>query len=242
MNDAPKDKQSPEKDADFRRESHDENVGAIHAPIMRELAEPRDGYQHIPMWLIFIFFGLLAWGGWYLGTYSGGWDSMVYDESPSRQFGGEQQQTKQIDPVTLGKRVYTSCATCHQADGKGVQGNYPPLDGSGWVTGNPDTLIRLVLHGLEGPIEVKGELYDNVMPGWHDTLNNEQIAGVLTYIRQAWGNDAPAVESERVAEVRDRHSGRTAPWTADELMKLEGQSPTPAAAPATTPTQTQVTE
>lgn len=206
----------------FVGESDRTDVRYIHAPIMRELAEPRDGYEPIPLWLVFFFMGLMAWGGWYLGTYNGGWRSDVYDHDPAARLAAAGGEPEQVDPVKLGRRLYTSCRACHQSDGQGLAGNYPPLVGSERVLGPPESLARILLHGLEGPIVVKGESYNNVMPGWGQQYDDEQIAAILTYIRQEWGNSAPAVEPETVARVRERHSGRSAPWSDSELDEAEG--------------------
>src|SRR5690606_29517374 len=105
-------------------------------------------------------------------------------------------------PVS-GEQVYAVCAACHQQNGQGMAGSWPPLVGSEWLLNNPEVPIRIVLHGLEGPITVKGQAYDNIMQAWADQLNDEQIAAVLTYARSSWGNNAPAVTAEQVAAVRE---------------------------------------
>lgn len=101
-----------------------------------------------------------------------------------------------------GEQIYiTYCATCHQQDGKGASGRYPPLAGTDWVTGDKERLARLVLTGLEGPMEVNGKNYNAVMPQ-HSFLSDREASEVLTYIRQNFGNDASAVTEEEVANVR----------------------------------------
>jgi mono/diheme cytochrome c family protein len=121
----------------------------------------------------------------------------------------------------LGKRVYNTCMSCHQQDGRGVEGNYPPLDGSRWVNGSPDRLAALVLHGLEGPVEIDGVTYDNVMPAWNH-LSDQQIAAVLTFIRSSWSNQAGAVSPELVSAVREATADRRSSFTAAELEEFEG--------------------
>jgi len=116
-----------------------------------------------------------------------------------------------------GSAVYSrTCIACHGPDGKGVPGAFPPLDGVDWVTGDPSVPIRVILHGLQGPIEVAGAKYENIMPP-HVDLNDEEIADVLSYVRQSWQNDAASVTPEQVKENRTKFSSRTAPWTAAEL-------------------------
>jgi mono/diheme cytochrome c family protein len=102
----------------------------------------------------------------------------------------------------LGKDLYEKyCLSCHQADGNGVRGMFPPLAGNKTITGEADTLIRIVLHGLEGPIEVNGATYNQVMPA-QDYLKDAEIAAILTYIRSSWGNNSAAVATEDVAKER----------------------------------------
>jgi mono/diheme cytochrome c family protein len=119
-----------------------------------------------------------------------------------------------------GAEVYNSCAACHQPNGQGMPGSWPPLAGSEWLLNNPEVPIRIVLHGLHGPITVKGQSYNNVMQAWGETFSDEQIAAVLTYARSNWGNNAPAITAEQVAAVREATKDRTEMWTAEELQGL----------------------
>lgn len=96
-------------------------------------------------------------------------------------------------------RIY--CGTCHQMNGKGAPGRFPPLAETDWVTGDKERLIHIVLHGMEGAINVNGELYNAAMPQ-HGYLTDEKIAEVLTYIRSNFGNAASAVTPQEVARVR----------------------------------------
>ncbi len=103
-------------------------------------------------------------------------------------------------PTSDGKAVFaTYCAGCHQATGVGG-GPFPPLAGNPAVTG-ADTagLIATVLNGRSGPMQANGRTYGGVMPAWRGTLTNAEIAAVLSYIRSAWGNDAPIVTAEQVS-------------------------------------------
>ena len=120
-----------------------------------------------------------------------------------------------------GKTVYaTTCAACHQATGLGVEGTYPPLAGSEWVTGDEAKLIRIILNGLTGPVEVAGETYSGAMPPWGGVLKDADIAAVTTYLRSAFGNKAAPVTQSTVASIRAATKTRTAPWTAAELASV----------------------
>ena len=128
--------------------------------------------------------------------------------------------TRATQPPT-GQQVYTAtCAACHQPDGTGNGETYPPLAAGEWVIGDQSRLVRVVLHGLTGPIDVEGESYSGVMPPWGPTLKDAEIAAVATDVRRSWGNKAPPVSAATVARLRSAHGSRTPPWTAAELAQL----------------------
>lgn len=117
-----------------------------------------------------------------------------------------------------GQSVYQQyCATCHGTEGQGLGSAFPPLAASGWVTGEAETPIRIVLHGLEGRIQVQGESYDGLMPPFGGRLSDEEIAALLSYVRTRWGNDAGAVSVEAVRRVRQDNAARTQPWTPEAI-------------------------
>lgn len=101
-----------------------------------------------------------------------------------------------------GKAIFTAnCAACHQANGQGG-GPYPPLAANPDVTAADSAgIIQTVLNGRTGPITVNGTQYGGNMPSWRD-LSDDEIAAVLTYVRSAWSNNAPAVSSDQVASAR----------------------------------------
>lgn len=103
-----------------------------------------------------------------------------------------------------GELVYKKyCLACHQDNGSGVPGMYPPLIKTSWVQGDKTRLIGILLNGLEGKIEVNGQVYHTAMPP-HQYLTDQQIADVLTYVRISYGNEADAVLPEEVASARNQ--------------------------------------
>jgi len=119
-----------------------------------------------------------------------------------------------------GKTIYqTLCAACHQPHGFGLDGLAPPLVDSEWVLGKPEVLARIVMHGLAGPVKVSGRTYNLAMPPLPQ-LTDEDVAGVLTYIRREWEHTASAVETKAVTTIRDQDKGRMAMWTEAELKNL----------------------
>lgn len=114
------------------------------------------------------------------------------------------------------------CGTCHQDDGKGLPAaGFPPLDGTKWVTGDHEIMTKMVLHGLVGPIEVKGVKYPGQVPmtQFGGLLNDEEVASVLTFVRNSFGNKAAPVTSAQVKKVRAETQDKVGLWTVEELLK-----------------------
>jgi mono/diheme cytochrome c family protein len=134
------------------------------------------------------------------------------------------EQPARIDlshPVAAGRQIFLEkCAACHGPDGKGLAGKIPALAGAPWVNGPPDRVAALVLDGLSGRQEINGVEYNGVMPAWRSVLTDPEIAAVLTYVRQAWGNHAPPVSTGLVDEIDQRYQARRGFWTAAELKDL----------------------
>lgn len=123
----------------------------------------------------------------------------------------------------------TYCVGCHGSDGGGMKRFAPPLAGSEWVTGNPERLALILLHGIEGAITVKGKVYDTpdilpVMPS-HATLSAQDMANVITYIRNEWGHSSEPVSARTVGMLRLTTQGKVVPWTPEELNAKMAQKP-----------------
>lgn len=205
----------------------DEHMQDVHAQLMREKEEPQEGFSPVPIFLMFIFAALCFWGGVYLVEHSGGyrWDAYSPDFDPN----AGAPKPVEIALFDRGAKVYRNqCAQCHQADGNGVLGVYPPLVASSWVTGHPQVVSRILINGLNGPILVKGSKYNGNMPAFGSSglaLSDKDIAGVITYIRQEWGNSASDVTVATIGEYSDLYAGRSVPWQAADLK--EGLGPVP---------------
>lgn len=119
-----------------------------------------------------------------------------------------------------GQLYETYCGACHAPDGQGATGGqFPPLAGSEWIQGPPDRAIQIVLHGLQGPIEVQGKPFNLMMPPQGAVLPDDQIAAILTHVRSSWGNEETKVTPQMVATARAATAKRTAPWTAPEILE-----------------------
>ena len=117
-----------------------------------------------------------------------------------------------------------ACFGCHSADGAGMPNLGPPLDESEWVAGKPETLVKILLHGLTGPVKVDGETYspNADMPGlgMNPAITDQTIADIATYVRNEWSNKGPAVSATLVKQQREQTKNRAGhSWTAGELAK-----------------------
>ena len=120
-----------------------------------------------------------------------------------------------------GQKLFKSyCAACHQVGGQGVEGRVPPLDGSPWVSGSEDRLIRIVLNGLRGPIEINGQMYNLEMPAFRVLFKDEDIASMLSFTRHRYGMGSPPITASSVARVRHETRKRQGYWTVKELMEI----------------------
>lgn len=126
---------------------------------------------------------------------------------------------EQLALMAQGKKFYGQCGACHGANGAGIAGLAPMLANSPWVLGPPEWLGRIILQGMNGPVEIDGEVWDGLMPphGHMAHLGDSNLAGLMTYLRRAWGNKADPVSEAVVAGIREASSARSNPWTASEL-------------------------
>lgn len=212
----------------------------------------RSGFGLLNSLLLTGSVGLLLWGGIYVGKYSGRFDGNEFSElpygRPAKVVGGGAA----ADPLDAQKKAGLiaygkSCVNCHQADGMGNPAlSIPHLAGSDWVLAEgSNRLIRVVVHGLKGPIKLNGQDFNTsgvgAMNPWLKTADNPagltpaEIADVLTYVRNAWGNKASPVTEEQVKAVIEAEKNRDASesWTYEELMKIPesggGSAPAPTA-------------
>jgi mono/diheme cytochrome c family protein/glucose/arabinose dehydrogenase len=126
----------------------------------------------------------------------------------------------------LGKEIYARegfCSTCHQSDGGGLSASqFPPLRGTPWVTGSPERMIKVVLKGLMGEMEIAGKVYPGQVPmtPYEGMLDDTEVAAVLTYVRNSFGNNASPVSPDLVKKVREEIKDKQGFWNAKELLKI----------------------
>ncbi len=140
-------------------------------------------------------------------TYSGLQDDRIYqiEGGAIQQVPGQappaQVAANTAERIEIGERLYAQiCAACHQPNGKGIPGAFPPLAESDYLMADKERSIRAIVHGLQGKITVNGTEFNGVMPAVN--LTDEQVANVLTYVRNTWGNEGEEVTPQEVAAVR----------------------------------------
>jgi len=190
-------------------------------PMTSDAAEPTAGSATVPVWLFVLLF-LILYGGMVYFDRNGGW----FNEQVYAPYHSVAELTLYQPPtggpdLTRGKAVYENiCGLCHNNDGAGKPNQAPPIVGSEWVLGSPNRMIRIPLVGLSGPLKVKDQQWDLAMPNMGAALSDDDLAAVLTYIRQSWGNKASAITPEQVKAVKAQVGNRTQAWTAAELLAI----------------------
>ncbi|MEN9536905.1 MAG: hypothetical protein RLZZ178_902 [Verrucomicrobiota bacterium] len=124
-----------------------------------------------------------------------------------------------------GKAVYSrTCIACHQPTGMGLPPVFPPLAGSEWVAKDASIAVRNIVNGMQGPITVKGVSYNSMMPPVAG-LSDKDIADVVNYVNNSWGNTGPTVTEEEVKAIKTKYADRKTPWTAAEYEKEAKEAP-----------------
>jgi mono/diheme cytochrome c family protein len=191
-------------------------------PLMSDAAEPKATPAPVPVGLIVLLF-LILYGGMIYFDQRGGWfNPQVYAPYQSLAEVTLYQPPTGGPDLGKGKAVFDNiCALCHGPDGAGKPNQAPPLAGSEWAQGSPNRVIRIPLLGLTGPIQVKGQEWNLAMTPFNNILSDDDLAAVLTYVRQSWGNKASAITPEQVKAIRADLGNRNQPATADYLNTIQ---------------------
>jgi len=127
-------------------------------------------------------------------------------------------QTAQMPNADPGQTHFESyCAACHQYDGQGM-GEAPPLDGSPWVSGPPERLIKIVLHGVRGSMEIEGKTYNREMPAFGQILSDSEIASLLSFVRRRFASATEPLTPAEVSRIRSLNQSRKDYWSVEELL------------------------
>lgn len=186
--------------------------------LQREHVDPNEANRPLHWFLVMLLGAMTMWGGFYIVSTPSGDDSAYGDQRTIASLRPPEQVAGSMAKAD-GKQVFLAkCAACHQATGLGVAGVFPPLAGSEWVIGDEKVLVDILLHGINGEIEVKGSKYNGVMPTFN-ALSDEELAAVLDYTRSAWGNQSPQVRTETVKARREATKDRSLPFKGGQELK-----------------------
>lgn len=172
------------------------------------------GQQPIDVWMKNVFMQTMS-------NLGGKWE--FKEEAKADEAAHLDEATREV--YFAGKEIYRKegfCATCHQVDGKGLPvAQFPPLAETTWVTGQPERLIDIALNGIMGRMYVNGKKYDGHVPmtPFKGMLNDQEMASVLTYVRNAFGNEASPIDAEMVKKVRESQPAEAGFWTVEGLKK-----------------------
>ena len=188
------------------------------AAMRREHSDPDEKVRPLH-WFFTMFLGAIGmWGAYYIVNTPSG-EASAYGDQRTVALLRPPVEVAGAAPAVDGKQLFgAKCAACHQATGLGVAGVFPPLAGAEWVLGNEKVLISILLHGVQGELEVKGNKYTGAMPAF-GTLVDAEIAAVLSYIRRDWGNQAAPVTAAAVAAQREATKGQKGVYAGGAALK-----------------------
>jgi mono/diheme cytochrome c family protein len=179
-------------------------------PRRSEHADPHEQFNPVPRVVLGLVAALVVWAVAYIvvarpDTMAGLGDRRV----PEALARADTPAGAAVD----GRQLFVArCQACHQATGQGLPGVFPSLANSPWVTGRAEIPVQIVLHGLNGPIDVAGNTYNGAMPAFGEQMNDAEIAAVLSFARSEWGNAAVAVPEDLVAAARKSSAAVPGPW------------------------------
>ncbi len=205
----------------------DEELVSVHADLKKDKHPPTVGFLRAPLVFVFVFGCLIFLCSIQLAHTTNFFQIHPPKETVERT--PEEVEALRFERLlATGKKVYTSkCSSCHNPDGQGKD-TFPPLVNSKWVVTDPSLIIKIVLKGLKGEIEVNGKKYGTsaaiAMPPQERVINNREIAAAVTYVRNAWGNQASEVTEAQVATIRDEVSGQTEQWIGSDLREAYADS------------------
>lgn len=185
----------------------------------REHADPEESIRPIPLLAVGVTLAMVVFGVLYIFLSEPLDHSRLGDQRTVADLSGPAAPA--AGAAVDGKAIFAAqCAACHQATGKGLPGVFPPLDGSEWVTGDARVLANILLHGINGEITVAGTKYQGSMPAFAQ-LSDAELAGVASFIRATWSNQAEAVTDELFA--KERASDRKTPFEGQAALEALAQ-------------------
>lgn len=191
-----------------------------HRARARENPDPHEKNTPVPRIVVALVVTVLTFAVGYIVTTQRDDDPTLGDRRTMATLTGKAKDA--ASPANGGELYAANCVACHQANGAGLPGAFPPLAGSEWVAGKEKLVVNIVLHGITGKLSVKGNQYNGAMPSFKSKFDDREIAAVLTFVRSNFGNTSGPVSAALVQAEREAGKDRSAPWNGDEdLAKLK---------------------
>ena len=208
------------------------NVPEAHGALKLDPAAKREkslrenGMEAVSLWLLLISAVVVLVGGAVMGQ---GGSFFGYGELTKNGY----MRGKSPVPIDIpaapeealaflkkqGAKVYSNCSSCHQPNGMGQTGQFPPLAGSEWVLGNTEILALIIHNGIGGKLEVAGSTYNGNMDAVGKNLSAKELSALMTYIRNSWGNSASIVTPEMAKAALEISKERGGGQTSSEELK-----------------------
>jgi len=201
---------------------NDDDMVEVHSELNREKHPPTQGFLIAPLIFVFMFGCLIFVCSIQLAHSTNGFQ--IHPPQEIVELSDEEKETQRLErKYDSGKKIFAlRCASCHQANGLGIPNQYPPLADSEWVSANPALITKIILKGLKGEITVKGEKYgtSSAVNMAAVPIDDREIANVVTYVRQAWGNDFGEITTDEVATIRSDTDDQKDQWIGEALQSI----------------------
>ena len=204
----------------------DEQIVKSHVELSKNKHEPTKNFLIAPLVFVFVFGCLIFVCSIQLAHSTNSFQ--LHPPVEVVELTPEEKEAQRLErKISSGEKVFAArCASCHQANGLGIAGQFPPLAGSEWVSADAGVIANIILKGLKGEILVKGVKYGSsaavnmaAVP-----ISDREIANVSTYVRQAWGNSSTEVSEDFVQKIRADHASKQDQWIGDDLKSLYSTS------------------
>lgn len=204
----------------------DEEIVKSHVELSKNKHEPTKNFLIAPLVFVFVFGCLI-----FVCSIQLAHTTNSFQLHPPVEFvelSAEEKEALRLErKIASGEKIFAArCASCHQANGLGIEGQFPPLVASEWVSADSGVIANIILKGLKGEILVNGVKYGTsaavnmaAVP-----ISDREIANVSTYVRQAWGNTSAEVSEDLVSEIRSEFSSKQDQWLGDDLKSLYSSS------------------
>ena len=207
-------------------EFSDEEIVKSHVELSKNKHEPTKNFLIAPLVFVFVFGCLIFVCSIQLSLTTNSFQ--LHPPVEVVELSPEEKEALRLErKISSGEKIFAGrCASCHQANGLGIEGQFPPLANSEWVAADPAVITSIILKGLKGEIVVDGKTYGTsaavnmaAVP-----ISDREIANVSTYVRQAWGNTSSEVTEDFVSELRAEQSAKQDQWVGDELKSIYSNS------------------